>query len=130
MDSELLLGLGWSVNLEFVNELGRHRNERLLGPWEEPINCATTEDGRELLGTLSELLVNGREGENHVKIVLDTVEEVGPEDAGGRVFTLLSNLFHVYVLTLDWDEILVFLTEETWNFTGSEHRVDSFKERL
>jgi len=128
MDNELIFNLLRGINLEFVNELFRDRYERLLGPWQEPINCATTEDSGEFLGSLSELCVDRREGQDHMKVVLNTVQEVGPQDCGRRVLTLLSDLFHVDVLALNGDEILVFLAEQSWDFTSGEHGVDSFKE--
>mmetsp|Transcript_6335 Transcript_6335/g.7523 ORF Transcript_6335/g.7523 Transcript_6335/m.7523 type:complete len:756 (+) Transcript_6335:4217-6484(+) len=130
MDSQLLFHFRFRVNLDLRQELGRDRDEGLLGPGQEPIDGAAREHGGELLGTLSELGIDGGEGENHVEVVLDTVEEVLPEDSGRGVFTLLAHFLHVDGLALDGDEILVFLTEQTWDFTGGEHRVDSFKEGL
>jgi len=128
VDGQLLLCLRIAVNLEVVNELGGDGDERLLRPWEEPIDGAATEDSGEFLGTLSELYVDGGEGQDHVQVVLHTVQEVVPEDGGGRVLTLLSNLLHVDVLALDGNEILVFFSEETWDLTGGKHGVDSFEE--
>ena len=81
-------------------------------------------------GTLSELNVDGGEGEHHVEVVLHTVEEVVPQDRGRRIFTLLANFLHVDSLALNRDQILVFLAEQTWDFTSGKHRVDSFEEGL
>jgi len=65
-----------------------------------------------------------------VEIILNTVEEIAPKDAGRRIFTLHTDFLHVNILALNRNEILIFLTEETWDLTSGKHRVDSFQEGL
>lgn len=130
VDGKLLFGGSGGVDLDLGQELLRHRDERFFGPWEEPIDGAAREHGGELLSSLSELGIDRGESEDHVEVILHTVEEVLPQDRGRRVFTLLADFLHVDVLALDRDQILVFLAEETWDLTGSKHRVDGFEESL
>ncbi len=63
-----------------------------------------------------------------MEVVLDSVKEELPKDRGGRVFTFLADFLHVDSLALNWDKILIFFAEQTWDFTSSKHRVDSFEE--
>ena len=130
VNGELLLSLVRGVDLKVVNELRGHRDEGLLRPWQEPVNSATAEDSRELLGTFSELSTDGGEGKHHMQVVLHSVQEVLPEDGGRWVFTFLTDFLHVDVLALHRDEILVFFTQKTWDLTSCKHRIDSLEERL
>ena len=80
VDGELLLCGGGCIDFDIREEFGGHGDQRLLGPWQEPIDGGTREHSRELLGTLSELCINRGEGKNHMEIVLDSVEEVLPQN--------------------------------------------------
>jgi hypothetical protein len=53
----------------------------------EPVNNSAVNDGRELTGTTTEF-VTGRHAESHVKVLLDSADEVVPDWAGHRVHSI------------------------------------------
>lgn len=116
------------IDLEFFKEFVRHRNQSLLGPGQEPVNCASREERRELLCSYSEFGRNWGEAKDSVQVIFATVNEVVPQESGVRIFTLCTSFFHVNRLLLKWDKISVFFKEEAGDFTSSQHGVDSFKE--
>lgn len=82
VNDEFLLDSFGVVNLEVVEELVRHRDKRLLGPGEEPVDIASGEDAREFLGTHSKLHTDWGEAKHGVEAILHTVDEVDPEFLG------------------------------------------------
>ena len=65
-----------------------------------------------------------------MEIILNTVDEVLPQEQLSGILTLLASFFHVDVLHLKRNQISVFLYEKAGDFTGCQHRVDSFEEGL
>lgn len=130
VDHQLAFDCRFALDLKLSEEFRRHINERLLGPWEDPVNCALVEERWELLCTLSELVTDGRESKDHVEVVLDSSDEVVPESEGARVFALLSNFPHVEGLAHQGYDIFVFFGQKTWDFSSGEMGVDGFEEGL
>ena len=101
--------------LEFFNERLSHRNQSLFGSGEEPINRAFVKERREFAETISELLSNWREAEADVKVVPDTVHEVGVELAGSRVGTL--ELLDVVIAGVSKESLLFVLGQQSRDLT-------------
>ena len=68
------------LNLEGLEELLRHRDESFFGPGQEPVNVALGEEGWELLSSCSELGTDWGEAKYCVQVVLNTIDEVVPEE--------------------------------------------------
>mmetsp|Transcript_11627 Transcript_11627/g.17625 ORF Transcript_11627/g.17625 Transcript_11627/m.17625 type:complete len:522 (-) Transcript_11627:109-1674(-) len=124
--SDLISG----VHAEALQELLGHTHQSIFGPREEPIDGALGEQGGELLGSLSELVADGGEGEDHVQAILHSVDEEGPEVEQRRLNSLHSNFLHVDVLGLQGEHVLLVLGDQTRDFSGSEHTVDGLEEGL
>mmetsp|Transcript_82352 Transcript_82352/g.197542 ORF Transcript_82352/g.197542 Transcript_82352/m.197542 type:complete len:693 (+) Transcript_82352:3387-5465(+) len=69
----MLLG---GVDLEILQEVGADRNERFLGPGQEPIDVDGTKHRGEHLRAEGELLMKRRKGQDHVQIVAEAIQEV------------------------------------------------------
>jgi hypothetical protein len=118
------------VNAEFAQELVGHRDKRLFGPGQEPIDIALGQEGGELLRTETELRTNGGEGKNGMEAILHTVDEIDPHFEHGRIFTLNTSFLHVDSLLLKRNQVTIFFGMEAGNFTSGKHRVDHLKESL
>jgi len=79
MSFKAKLDFFFGIHLELIQEFMRHSNKCILGPGEEPINTALGEQRWELLTSGSEFGTNGGEGEDHMKAILDSIDEEDPE---------------------------------------------------
>ena len=65
----------WTGHGELVDELARHRNKSLLGPWQEPVDGAAIDETRELLGSAAELGTYWTEAQADVQLVAHSAKE-------------------------------------------------------
>jgi hypothetical protein len=65
-----------------------------------------------------------------MQAILDSVDEVDEEFKWTWVHSFNSYFLHEDVLAFKSDDISLVFWEESWDFTGSEHTVDGFKEAL
>jgi hypothetical protein len=85
----------------------------------EPVNNSAVNDGRELTGTTTEF-ITGRHAESHVKVLLDSADEVVPDRAGNRVHSIRLSSRGDRVN----NAVYIFLNEQVSNFSTGEQIVD------
>jgi len=125
------LDLGFGLGVEFLEVLDEglgHGNKSLLRPGQEPVDTALVEEGRELSGSLSELLADGGEAQHDVQVVSHLVDEVVPQLNGGR----LGNAFFLAELLGDVSEpgFLLVLGDQSGDFSRRQQHVDVLEELL
>lgn len=64
-----------ACHLERVDELGRHRRQRILRPGEEPVASGTVDETRELLCPARKDAAHGAEAQYDVEAVTDAADE-------------------------------------------------------
>jgi len=104
--------LFFTSHFDFFKELASNRQQGILRPGMEPVNNCAIDNSGELTGTSSEFITR-RHAESHMKVSLDSVNEVFPNGSRSRVntITLSSRSYRVD------DSIHIFLNEEISNFS-------------
>jgi hypothetical protein len=104
------------------------RDERLFGPALEPVDRAAADEAWELERSVAELLADGREAEDNVKVLADALKEVVVEDLlGGYALGVL--FFHgCYEQVADLFDLVA--REQAADHAAGQDVVDVLEETL
>ena len=115
-----------SRHLGLLQELRGHGEQSLLGPWMEPVNDCAVDESRELLGSVSEGVTDGREAERHVKVLADAIEEELP-----AVVLVIDYAFAFHCASHRVHDVIdVFNGEEVGDLTRGKQIIDEDEEAL
>jgi hypothetical protein len=112
------------VDIYGLKEIGSYITERLLGPWEEPINASVADESREVTATDTEGFTCGRHAQNNVHVLTAAVNKVLPTE----FFGLRKFLFSDFLIKGAHKSFLFFISKETRDHSNSENIVYKLKE--
>jgi len=121
----LLLGVQL---LELLNERFGHRDQRLLGPGQEPVYRALVEQSGEFAEAVSELLTDWGEAEADVEVISNSIYEVGVELA--RCGVCSFELLNVVVPRVSEESFFLVLGEQAGDLASGEDHVNVLEELL